>query len=273
MSNISRLCDLLGVSRSGYYGWNTRPISAHKAYDNQLKAELIKQYHGFKRAYGAPRMHVQLKSVGFSCSRRRITRLMKELKMSTSTKGLYLRLPNRGKHYSTTDNLLKKEQAATTKNQQWVGDFTHIRTQKGWLFHAVVMDIFTRKLIGWSFSKQRNSLMTQAALKAALANEQPCASCLFHSDQGIEYAANDFKSLVEKSGLIRSMSRKATPIDNAAMESYFHSFKAEAIHGKVFRNQEEAVKRSQQYITFYNKERLHSSLGYTTPQKYEKLCT
>lgn len=218
-------------------------------------------------------MHVQLKLAGFSCSRRRITRLMKELSMTSSTKGLYSRLPNRGKHYSTTDNLLKKAQAATKKNQQWVGDFTHIRTQKGWLFHAVVMDMFTRKLIGWSFSQQRNSLMTQSALTTALANEKPSEHCLFHSDQGIEYAANDFKALVEKSGLTRSMSRKATPIDNAAMESYFHTFKAEAIHGQVFKNQEEAVKRSQQYIRFYNQERLHSSLGYTSPQKYEKLCT
>jgi putative transposase len=198
---------------------------------------------------------------------------MKELKMSASTKGLYLRLPNRGKHYSTTENVLKKSKPATAKNQQWVGDFTHIRTSKGWLFHAVVMDMFTRKLIGWSFSQQRNSLMTQAALNDALAKNKPIGRCIFHSDQGIEYAANDFKKLVEDSGLTRSMSRKATPIDNAAMESYFHTFKAEAIHGRVFKTQEEAVQRSQQYIAFYNQERLHSSLGYTTPQKYEKLCT
>ena len=198
---------------------------------------------------------------------------MKELKMCCSTKGLYSRLPNRGKHYSTTDNVLKKELPATSENQQWVGDFTHIRTQKGWLFHAVVMDIFTRKLIGWSFSKQRNSLMTQAALKKALANEIPSSNCLFHSDQGIEYAANDFKALVEKSGLIRSMSRKATPIDNAAMESYFHTFKAEVIHGKRFKNQAEAQSITRKYIAFYNQERLHSSLGYTTPEKYAKLVT
>lgn len=193
--------------------------------------------------------------------------------MNSSTKGLYLRLPNRGKHYSTTENLLKKSQPATSKNQQWVGDFTHIKTQKGWLFHAVVMDIFTRKLIGWSFSKQRNSSMTQAALKLALANERPAANCLFHSDQGIEYAANEFKALVEKAGLIRSMSRKATPIDNAAMESYFHTFKAEVIHGNRFKHQDEAEAISRKYITFYNQERLHSSLGYTTPEKYAKLET
>ncbi len=248
-------------------------MSARKAYDNLLKSELIKQHRGFKRAYGAPRMHHQLKLSGFACSRRRITRLMKELNMSSSTKSLYRTLPNRGKHYSTTDNLLKKAGKATAKNQQWVGDFTHIRTQTGWLFHAVVMDLFTRKLIGWSFSQERNSLMTQAALKAAFADERLKTSCLFHSDQGIEYAAHDFKALAEKSGLTRSMSRKATPTDNPTMESYFHTFKAEAIHGRVFKNQEEALERSQQYIAFYNQERLHSSLGYTTPQKYEKLWT
>jgi len=265
------LCQLLGVSRSGYYAWYNRPDSAHKVQDNHLKAELIKQHQGFKRAYGAPRMHVQLKLAGFSCSRRRITRLMKELDLCSSTKDLYSRLPNRGRHYSTTTNHLKYVAKPTRKNQQWVGDFTHIRTQKGWLFHAVVMDLFTRELIGWSFSQQRNSLMTQEALKAALANERPDNNCIFHSDQGIEYAANDFKALVDKSGLIRSMSRKATPIDNAAMESYFHTFKAEAIHSKHFKNQTEATAVSNKYISFYNQERLHSSLGYTTPEKYAKL--
>jgi transposase InsO family protein len=196
---------------------------------------------------------------------------MKELKLCSSTKDLYSRLPNRGKHYSTTCNHLKYVAKPTAKNQQWVGDFTHIRTQKGWLFHAVVMDLFTRKLIGWSFSQQRNSLMTQVALKAALSRETPDNNCIFHSDQGIEYAANEFKALVETSGLIRSMSRKGTPIDNAAMESYFHTFKAEAIHGKQFENQDEATAVSKKYIVFYNKERLHSSLGYTTPEKYERL--
>jgi len=262
---------LLGVSRSGYYAWTNRPVSAHKVHDNHLKAELIKQHQGFKRAYGAPRMHVQLKQEGLSCSRRRVTRLMKELDLCSSTKGLYSRLPNRGKHYSTTSNHLKYVAKPTAKNQQWVGDFTHIRTQKGWLFHAVVMDLFTRKLIGWSFSQQRNSAMTQGAFKAALVKEVPGNNCIFHSDQGIEYASNDFKALIEKSGFIRSMSRKATPIDNAAMESYFHTFKAEAIHGRQFKNQDEAIAVSKKYITFYNKERLHSSLGYTSPEKYEKL--
>jgi len=196
---------------------------------------------------------------------------MKELNLCSSMKDLYLRLPNRGKHYSTTNNHLKYVAKPNGKNQQWVGDFTHIRTQKGWLFHAVVMDLFTRKLIGWSFSQQRNSLMTQAAFKDALAKESPGNNCIFHSDQGIEYAANDFKGIVEESGLIRSMSRKATPTDNAAMESYFHTFKAEAIHGKRFKNQEEATLVSKKYIAFYNQERLHSSLGYTSPVKYEKL--
>jgi transposase InsO family protein len=113
--------------------------------------------------------------------------------------------------------------------------------------------------------------MTQEAFNDALAKEQPWNNSIFHSDQGIEYAANDCKGMVENTGLIRSMSRKATPTDNAAMESYFHSFKAEAIHGKTFKTHDEAIAMSKKYITFYNQERLHSSLGYTTPQKYEKL--
>jgi putative transposase len=189
---------------------------------------------------------------GLSFGRRRITRLMKALNLFSSTKNLYLRLPNRGKYYSTTSNHLHYVAKPSAKNQQWVGDFTHISIQKGSLFHAVVMDLFTRKLIGWSFSCQRNSLMTQATLKAALVTEILDNNCMFHSVQGIEYAANDFKALVEKTGLIRSMSRKATLIDNAAMESYFHTFKAEAIHGKRFKNQEEANAVSQKYIAFYN---------------------
>ncbi|BAZ94897.1 transposase [Thiohalobacter thiocyanaticus] len=155
--------------------------------------------------------------------------------------------------------------------EQWVGDFTYLRTRSGWLYHAVVLDLFTRKVVGWSFSKKRNTELTKSALRMALLRNQPKSGCLFHSDQGIEYAAHEFRDMLTESGFNRSMSRKGNPLDNAAMESFFHSMKAELIHQRTFENEIEAVAYVVEYIEFYNRERLHSSLGYQSPEKYEKL--
>lgn len=152
------------------------------------------------------------------------------------------------------------------------GDFTYIKTRSGWVYHAIVMDLFSRRVVGWSFSRKHNAELTKSALKMALLRSMPMLGCIFHSDQGIEYAAHEFRELVESAGMVRSMSRKGTPIDNATMESYFHTMKAELVHQEVFENEIEAVANIMEYIDFYNRERLHSSLSYQSPIEYEKLC-
>lgn len=234
---------------------------------------MITELHqGFRRAYGAARMHCELVRRGHPCSRRRVNRLMREMGVKASTTGLYAWRPGQHEFYSSTGNQLKEEALADKTGCQWAGDFTYIKTKIGWLFHAVVLDLFSRRVVGWSFSRQRNTELTKSALRMALSRNEPKPGCIFHSDQGIEYAAHEYRELVESAGMTRSMSRKGTPIDNAMVESFFHTMKAELVHHRMFDNEIEAVAHIIEYIEFYNRDRLHSGLDYQSPENYEKLC-
>lgn len=197
---------------------------------------------------------------------------MRELGIRASTTGLYAWRPGQHVFYSCTGNQLKHAAQAESPGIHWAGDFTYIKTRSGWLYHAVVLDLFSRKVVGWSFSQKRNAELTKSALRMALSRERPNDGCLFHSDQGIEYAAHEYRELVESAGLTRSMSRKGNPLDNATVESFLHTLKAELVHHRLFENAIEAVAHIVEYIEFYNRERLHSGIGYQSPAKYEKLC-
>ncbi len=234
---------------------------------------MIAELHqGYRRCYGAERMHQELVQRGYSCSKRRINRLMREMGVKPSTTGLYAWRPGQHEFYSSAGNQLRKDNAMTQAGTHWAGDFTYVKTHQGWLYHAVVLDLFHRKVIGWSFSSQRNSELTKSALKMALQNERPKPGCLFHSDQGIEYAAHDYRDMLMSAGMRRSMSRKSTPTDNAIVESYFHTVKAESVQRKIYANKIEAVAEIMGFIHFYNHQRLHSSLNFQSPVNYEKLC-
>lgn len=237
-----------------------------------LKASLREAHQGHRKAYGAPRMHRYLRQQGLACSVRRINRLMRELGIKASTTGLYAWRPGQHELYSSTGNQLSEAGKATATRAQWAGDFTYIKTHSGWLYHAVVMDLYSRRIVGWSFSRKRNAELTKSALRMALSRHAPRSGCIFHSDQGIEYAAHEYRDLVEQADMVRSMSRKGNPLDNARVESFFHTMKAELIHPEQFEHEIEAVARIVEYIEFYNRERLHSSLGYQSPVEYEKLC-
>jgi len=197
---------------------------------------------------------------------------MRELGIKVATTGLYAWRPGQHEFYSSTGNHLKSAPTATQSGTHWAGDFTYIKTKTGWLYHAVVVDLYSRKVVGWSFSRKRNTELTKSALRMALNRETPEPGCLFHSDQGIEYAAHEHRDLVASSGLVRSMSRKGSPLDNATVESYFHTLKAELVHQQRFTDRIDAVAQIIAYTEFYNRDRLHSSLGYQSPQNYAKLC-
>lgn len=217
-------------------------------------------------------MHHELLNRGYTCSRRRINRLMREMRIKASTTGLYAWRPGQHEFYSSAGNQLKEAAQVTQTGKQWAGDFTYIKTKTGWLYHAIVMDLYSRKVVGWSFSRKRNTELTKSALRMALTRSKPQAGCLFHSDQGIEYAAHEYRDLLMKANMTRSMSRKGNPLDNATAESFFHTMKAELVHHRLFDNEIEAVAQIVEYTEFYNRERLHSSLGFQSPVKYEKLC-
>ncbi len=260
------------MTTGGYYAWKSRGMSQRRQYDLVLMEAIRDVHQGFRRAYGAPRVHQTLRSKGFSCSVRRINRLMKELGIKASTTGLYAWRPGQHAFYDGAGNQLAHADQANSCGVQWAGDFTYIRTAKGWLYHAVVMDLYSRKIVGWSFSRQRNTELTKSALKMALDRHPVSAGCICHSDQGIEYAAHEYRELVERAGMTRSMSRKGNPLDNALVESFFHSLKAEVIHQQVFSDPVEATAHIIEYITFYNRERLHSGLGFKSPEDFERLC-
>ena len=270
--NVRTLCRLYGVSRSGFYAWRGRGRSAHRLYDHRLMEAIRELHQGYQRAYGARRVHRVLLAKGLTCSVRRVNRLMREMGIKARTTGLYPWRPGQHAFFSSTGNQLAKADPATGVKQHWAGDYTYIKTEHGFVYCAVVMDLFSRRVIGWSFARKRDSELTKSALKLALHRHEPSQGCLFHSDQGIEYAAHDYHELLKASGMIRSMSRKATPQDNAMVESFFHTLKAELVHKRQFKNAYEAVAHISEYITFYNQERLHSSLGYQSPENYEKLC-
>lgn len=191
--------------------------------------------------------------------------------IQASTTGLYQWRPGQHDFYSNTGNQLAQLGKPTGPGQQWVGDFTYIKTRAGWIYLAVVLDLWHRKVVGWSVSRSRNSILTRGALTMALSREAIEPGCVFHSDQGIEYAAHDFRELVESAGMVRSMSRKGNPLDNATIESFFHTLKAEVVHQQLIQNEVEAVALTGYYVDFYNHERLHSGLGYSSPVEYERL--
>lgn len=269
---VRRLCALYGVSTSGFYAWCARPLSEHRRHDEKLKNVIKELHQGFRRCYGAARMHRELINKGYLCSRRRINRLMRELGIKAATTGLYAWRPGQHAFYSSTGNQLKQSEDPRQTGTHWAGDFTYIKTKRGWLYHAVILDLYSRKVVGWSFSSKRNAELTKSALRMALSRNRPQPGCVFHSDQGIEYAAHEYRDMVEGAGLIRSMSRKGNPLDNAFAESFFHTMKAELVHHRIFDNVIDAVAHIVEYIEFYNRERLHSALDFQSPLGYEKLC-
>jgi transposase InsO family protein len=197
---------------------------------------------------------------------------MKEAGIKASTTGLYTWRPGIQALYSSAGNHLAESEAALASGEQWAGDFTHIRTGAGWLYLAIVIDLYCRKVVGWSFSRARNTDLTKSALQMAVANQVIKPGCLFHSDQGVEYAAYEYRDELASAGLTRSMIRKATPLDNAAVESFFHTLKAELVHQHTFCDQIEATAHIMAYIEFYNRERIHTSLNFQSPMEYERLC-
>lgn len=263
---------MFSVSRSGFYAWLSRPTSNHKKHDERLTDAIKELHQGYSRVYGAARIHRALRKNGFSCSRRRINRLMRESGIKASTAGLYTWCPGRHEFYASTGNQLAKEPPPSAPGEQWAGDYTYIKTGQGWFYHAVIIDLFSRKVVGWAFSRKRNAELTKRALRMALQRQTPKAGCVFHSDQGIEYAAHEYREMAEAAGMRRSMSRKGNPLDNAYVESFFHTMKAELIHQKMFETDIEAVAHIVEFTEFYNKERLHSALDYQSPEAYEREC-
>jgi transposase InsO family protein len=266
---VARLCRVLRVSRAGFYAWCRRPQSVHDVEDERLKVLVHEAHLLGRKTYGSPRVHRRLKNQGEHVSRKRIVRLMQE-------EGLVGRARRRFK--STTDsdhglpvapNILGRDFEAAAPNQRWVGDTTELFIPNARLFLAVILDLFSRMVVGWALSTVNDRHLTIKALDMALRRRCPGAGLLHHSDQGSTYASEDYQDVLEKRGIACSMSRRGNCYDNAAMESWNSTLKSEL--GERFESPADAKEKLFDYIeVFYNQTRMHSSIDYASPAEFER---
>lgn len=265
------LCRKLGVSRGGYYAWVKREQCQRQLEDETLLS-VIRDIHGQSReTYGYPRVHAELRRQGITCGRHRVARLMRENGIMGKKARRFKRHRHKHHIYDASQNLLLKRDAVSAPNQVWVGDITFVRVGNAWSYLSVVMDLYSRKIIGWTFEKQRSAELVSESLKMAANDNHHTAATIFHSDQGSEYASRYYQAVLHKRNIQISMSRKGHCWDNAHMESFFQNLKTEMIYFNHFKTLEEATAYIIDYIHFYNHERIHSGLGYLTPVECEQM--
>jgi transposase InsO family protein len=264
---VTRLCALYGVTRAGSYAWRARPTSARAAQDRQLQQHihrLFQQHHG---AYGSPRLQRALRAEGWAVSRRRVARLMRAAGLRARVAPLYWANPRLHRFYGQHPNRLWTR-VARRPNQIWVGDITYVPVVGRWRFLAVVLDQCSRRVLAWALGRTRDAHLTRAVLDAAV-RRRPRAGLVFHSDRGSEYVAQAFRDRPRALGIRQSATRVGTPGDNAHMESFFHSLKAELVHGARFATERRLRLALRRYFRYDNHGRLHSALGYRAPVDYE----
>ena len=270
--SIQSMCNIYGVSRSGYYTWhNRKPSARDKA--NQSLAKKIKHLHLKSFGiYGSPRITKKLQRQGIHVSENRVARIMQSERIVGRIHTRKQRAPSLVEVIKKTNNKRLTAPQPTRINQVWVGDVTYLWHQKRWWYLAVVMDIYSRKIIGWSLESYRKKELTMSALNKALQNRKPELNMLFHSDRGVEYAAGAYRDILEQHAIQPSMNRPGHCTDNAHMESFFHSLKGEWITGNKYATVDALRNAIRNYIVnFYNRSRLHSSLNYCSPNEFERL--
>ncbi len=271
MFSVSRLCAVMGVSRRGYYSWRNRPCSK-TAQENKIILSAIRRiFDTYRQVYGAPRIHSVLRDEGLECGLNRVSRLMRSASLVPKTIRKFRVTTDSRKSHRPAKNILSRKFNASKPNKKWVADVTYIPTREGWLFLATVLDLYSRKIVGWSMGERLTSQLAQEALSNAILTRQPDKGLLVHSDQGREYYAGSYQALLKEHGLICSMSRKGNCHDNAPMESFFQKLKVEQIYHDDYRTRADARAAVFDYIeVFYNRQRRHSSIDYLTPIAYEE---
>jgi len=269
---VSVLCEALEVSMSGYYDWSKRPISQHAQSDAELAEQIQAAYVANRQVYGSPRLHVELAEQGIRCSRKRVARLMRERGLTARRVRHRTRTTHSDPSARVASNLLNRDFTASRPNEKWTGDITAIWTYEGWLYLAVVLDLFSRRVIGWAMAVSQDETLVETALHMALLGRHPQAGLLFHSDRGAQYTSDAYRALEAEVQMTVSMSRTGNCYDNAVTESFFSTLKAECVEGSSFRSQAQARQAIFEYTEcFYNRVRRHSSLGYKSPVTYEQL--
>lgn len=270
-------CATLDVSRSGYYAWHGRPESERATENTVLLARIRTVHDVSKQTYGSPRMTAALQSEGFECGENRIAKIMRDNEIaSEAIKKFKISTTDSNHDLPIAERVFETENvdAVMAPNQVWVGDITYVATDEGWLFLAVFLDLFTRKVVGFSSDDHMRAELVMDALDMALGRQDAKdGELIVHTDRGSQYASADYRKKLVLAGIMASMSRKGNCYDNAHCESFFHSLKTELVYRRNFKTREEAKQAIFEWIeTWYNRQRLHSSLGYMSPIDYENLA-
>ena len=268
---VGRMAALLEVTRSGYYAWQRRGEGARRAADRELAGQIREIQQEVQRRYGSPRVTRELGRRGRYVGHNRVARLMRENELGARPKRRFRVTTKSDDTLEVAENTLNREFEVAGANQVWVSDITYIATAEGWLYLCVVLDLYARRVVGWSMGQTLVTGLAVAALMMAVMRRRPPRGLLFHSDRGVQYCAAAFRRTADRHGMRQSMSRKGNCWDNACAETFFKSLKRELIGDRIFASRPEARAAIFEYLeVFYNRRRLHSYLGYVTPVEYEE---
>ena len=269
---MSVLCRVHRVSTSGFYAWKDRPPSARSETDAELLEKIDRVFRSNRSIYGSPGIHQALRQRGESIGRRRVERIMRQNGIQACSHTLYRRQGWLGRFYNSGNNKVH-DLELTGPDQVWVGDVTYLKVNDEWRYLAVVMDLYSRRILGWSYSKEKTALLTARALRNALRTRTPTQNTVFHSDRGVEYLAARYRDLLSNNQIDQSVNRPRRMTDNAHMESWNKSMKSDMYHRETFTSDWTLRRAIGSYVDFYNHQRLHSALGYQTPAEYEQRCS
>ena len=268
---VTLMCETLGVSSTGFYAWLQRPNSAQQQRRDALLVEIRAVHAEVKQRYGSPRIHAELQAKGVECCVNTVAKLMHDNDIRSRTARKFRNTTDSNHALPVADNVLDRQFDPTGPNEKWVGDITYIPTREGWLYLAVIEDLYSRKVVGWSMADHMESRLVVDALEMAVARRLPGEGLLAHTDRGSQYASDHYQRLLKKHGIECSMSGVGQCWDNAPMESFFASLKKELVHDEDYQTRAEARSSIVEYIElFYNPKRRHSSLGYLSPAEYEQ---
>ena len=268
---LTLICEVLHVSSSGYHKWLRRKISM-RAIENQRIVEIILfHYNKSKRTYGLPRIYAAIRKQGIIINKKRVARLMRDNNIRAKTKKRFRITTVRDSKAAASNNILNQNFTCPSENKIWTGDITYLWTEQGWLYLAVVMDIYSRKIVGWSIDSSLSTELVIRALIMAIIHRNPQRGIIFHSDRGSQYTSSSFRAILKNFGIVQSMSSRGNCYDNAITESFFHTLKTELIYWEKYQTKQQAKRSIFEYIEInYNRKRLHSSLGYLSPVEFEE---
>lgn len=266
------MCKVFAVSKSGYYAWLRRGHGGRDADDLKLLRAIEDVHNSSRKTYGSPRIFEQLKGMGHKVGKTKVERTMKKHGIRAKTRRKF-RVTTDSKHkLPVAPNLLARNFSPEKPNETWASDITYVWTREGWMFLAVIVDLFSRQVVGWSMDKTMTKELVCSALRQAYFRRKPGTGLVFHSDRGSQYCSKEFRAILGQYRMLQSQSRKANCWDNACVESFFHTLKTELIYHEHFKTREQASRAIFEWVeAFYNRQRIHSTLGYRTPVDFERM--